>query len=564
MSSSFFQKLGRTSQKSETPTASPIVQVSESRSERAGINGSPSVGRKTDIKFKTVKVTRPIQKPLQSVYSQPSKSYQFDILKRLNKRKRAAAAPEKEKPEREKKPSKEKQPKQKKQSKKESSAKSSEFVTSEDDESEEYSEEEEEEEEEIEANDADQHFGSDTDGEDQITKKHKSVQAFNENRDLLDESAFLEFDKEPKIIHAESLVTAYKSDYEPSFSEDTDDIELEYPGAKGFTEKYKIMTPNKENFDPVADIETNMKIFAKFYVPEEDSKKIFTADLQDCIVRRMKRALKRKSAYAFRSSVDEYNKIVEKYFRAEAADISTSREFLLKSLRIRSNITIVSHDILSQVYARVVSPHVSDLRNYAAFSNNVYGELLPNFVSKLFKDLGMDCSSVFVDLGSGVGNCVLQAALELGCESYGCEMMPRAHELAEVQKTELIERARLWGLKPGQVKLIGDDFVHNDEIKKVLTKSDIVLVNNYAFDAELNGNLIHMFLDLRDGTKIISLKSFVAPGHKVTKHNIESPINLLEVQELEFYSGSVSWTDAPGKYYISTMNRDRLKKYANL
>jgi H3 lysine-79-specific histone-lysine N-methyltransferase len=72
-----------------------------------------------------------------------------------------------------------------------------------------------------------------------------------------------------------------------------------------------------------------------------------------------------------------------------------------------------------------------------------------------------------------------------------------------------------------------------------------------------------MFLDLREGTKIVSLKSFVPPGHNITAHNVESPINLLKVDEREFFTGSVSWTDAPGKYYISTIDRSRITKFLN-
>ncbi|KAK9353111.1 histone methylation DOT1 [Lipomyces doorenjongii] len=223
----------------------------------------------------------------------------------------------------------------------------------------------------------------------------------------------------------------------------------------------------------------------------------------------------------------------------------------------------VAHEILSHIYSRIVSPQVKELRKYTAFSNNVYGELLPAFVSRIFNELELSSHQVFFDLGSGVGNCVLQAALETGCESYGCEIMENAAELADKQAVEFQERLKLWGIKAGSVKLITGDFLKIEEIGEILKKTNLVLVNNYAFDAELNGNLINMFLDLREGTKIVSLKSFVPPGHNITAHNVESPINLLKVDEREFFTGSVSWTDAPGKYYISTIDRSRITKFLN-
>lgn len=42
----------------------------------------------------------------------------------------------------------------------------------------------------------------------------------------------------------------------------------------------------------------------------------------------------------------------------------------------------------------------------------------------------MNQQNVFLDLGSGVGNCVIQAALEYQCKySASCEIMKKANEL---------------------------------------------------------------------------------------------------------------------------------------
>ncbi|CAG8627027.1 7573_t:CDS:2, partial [Scutellospora calospora] len=45
--------------------------------------------------------------------------------------------------------------------------------------------------------------------------------------------------------------------------------------------------------------------------------------------------------------------------------------------------------------------------------------LLPDFVSEILRKTRLNHEQVFVDLGSGVGNVVLQAALEIGAESWG-------------------------------------------------------------------------------------------------------------------------------------------------
>ncbi|MBN6743433.1 hypothetical protein JKG47_23855, partial [Acidithiobacillus sp. MC6.1] len=80
-------------------------------------------------------------------------------------------------------------------------------------------------------------------------------------------------------------------------------------------------------------------------------------------------------------------------------------------------------------------------------------ELLDSVISKILKETKLMSDQVFLDLGSGVGNVVLQAALEVGCESWGCEMMKNAYTLADRQKEEFQARCRLWGGKPGRVRL---------------------------------------------------------------------------------------------------------------
>ncbi|ODQ64612.1 DOT1-domain-containing protein [Nadsonia fulvescens var. elongata DSM 6958] len=321
-----------------------------------------------------------------------------------------------------------------------------------------------------------------------------------------------------------------------------------------FRERYSMVEPSvAAEFRPAAEIDLVIEMVASTFVPTKYAGLIKHPLLEDCILRRARRALKNNNSDEFEKSINEYNDLLKK--------IKSENEQTKLIKDIGSLPQNFVYAMLDQVYSRVVSPEVDELRNYEAFSNNVYGELLPAFMTRIFNLTQIKSTSVFVDLGSGVGNCVLQAALETGCESWGCEMMPHASKLAAKQKAELRQRLKLYGINHGKISLNNQSFVHNDEIQKVLQRVDVLLVNNYAFDGQLNSHLIDMFLDLKDGCKIVSLKSFVPPGHVISEHNIESPLNILEVQRYEFYSSNVSWTDAPGPFYISTVNRSRIQKY---
>lgn len=313
-------------------------------------------------------------------------------------------------------------------------------------------------------------------------------------------------------------------------------------------ESYPIWHPKSSgDYTPLAELRTVMATAATMFTDKELQSKINDPLGGDSIVRRFAKAIKKDDKELLTKTINEFNTLVTGH-RSELRRFDPLKPEM-------------AHEILTMAYCRTVSPRASQLRDYKSFSNNVYGELLPGFCTKIFNETGLTKDGVFVDLGSGVGNVTLQAALEVGCESWGCEIMPLASELAALQKTEVEARAAAWGLPTGKITLLSEDFVNNAQIQGALRRASVVLVNNYAFDGELNNQLLQMFLDLPEGTKIVSLKSFVPPGHTISAHNIESPMNILKVYHREFGHDSVNWSPAAGDYYIAVVDRSRLAAY---
>lgn len=251
----------------------------------------------------------------------------------------------------------------------------------------------------------------------------------------------------------------------------------------------------------------------------------------------------------FKSAVGTYNFAIQDLLKdgALARNLDNIHHLPLKMIRF----------ILQQVYDRTVSPQVDSLKIYKVGSDEVYGELLPPFVSRILTETGLKSNQVFVDLGSGVGNVVLQAALEFGCESWGCEIMHNACELAAKQADEFAARCRLWGLKTGKVHLERGDFTKNEAIKSALRRADVVLVNNEVFSTETNQALRDNFLDLKDGCHIISLKSFALGNDR----NYNDPANLIQNKvHGTFGDNEVSWTSRDGKYFVATKDQEHLNK----
>jgi [histone H3]-lysine79 N-trimethyltransferase len=106
-----------------------------------------------------------------------------------------------------------------------------------------------------------------------------------------------------------------------------------------------------------------------------------------------------------------------------------------------------------------------------------YGELLPRFTSEIANLTGLGPSSTFVDLGSGVGNVLVQLALQTGCSAYGCEMMETPASLADAQIEEAKARWAMWGLDGGRAEAWKGDFCASERVGEVLRKADVVLVN---------------------------------------------------------------------------------------
>ena len=63
--------------------------------------------------------------------------------------------------------------------------------------------------------------------------------------------------------------------------------------------------------------------------------------------------------------------------------------------------------IIEGNYQRVVGPNVVSLKQYEVFSSTVYGELMPYLVHRIVHITGLREESLFLDLGSGLGNVVV-------------------------------------------------------------------------------------------------------------------------------------------------------------
>jgi H3 lysine-79-specific histone-lysine N-methyltransferase len=210
--------------------------------------------------------------------------------------------------------------------------------------------------------------------------------------------------------------------------------------------------------------------------------------------------------------------------------LATWLEQYRPSRREWSELVDMVHD---QAYSRVVAPFSDQLEHHpkhpdevaAAISEkeDAYGELRHAFMSKIIDETSLGPGKTFVDLGSGVGNCVVQAALQAGSKSYGFELLPVPARCARLQVRECQRRWAMWCLKGNLVAEVHEgDFRRHPSVARRLAEADVVLVNNEVFPSSLNMDLTHLFLDLKDGAKIVSLKPFVPDGFRMNESNVST------------------------------------------
>lgn len=309
-----------------------------------------------------------------------------------------------------------------------------------------------------------------------------------------------------------------------------------------YQEEYKVcFEEDCELFNPMAEIGRLIEYSALIYLPQEYREKINTD-----IVPVLNEAFDNSNDELFIETVNSYNKIIRTIPRRDIIDhLCAITEIPVSFI----------HDFLHIVYTRSIHPDASKLRHYAAFSNYVYGELLPSFLTDVYNQCDLGPNKIFMDLGSGVGNCVLQAGLEFGCSlGLGCEIMPDASDLTLIQLKEFNARCKLMGFTVPQFEFrLRESFVNNPRVIELIAQSDVLLINNFLFDSKLNGEVEKLLQHAKVGCKIISLKNLRSLGYTIDFYNIENILSRLDIKKQKFKENSVSWTHRGGEYYISTV-----------
>lgn len=331
-------------------------------------------------------------------------------------------------------------------------------------------------------------------------------------------------------------------------SENKPDIVLNSPvGAKPAIFKWPLTYVTKgQKIDGAEEIIETIRWVSREYI-----------EFKPAIENLLPDQLNLKSYDCIKGLCDKYNKITEL-----VAKMNKGTSVALKTSS-RASQGLLKH-IIQQVYNyAVVEPN--ELNKYSPFSSETYGETSFEFMAQLidrnqFRPRDTD---VFIDMGSGVGHLVLQMAATVKCKKcYGIEIADVPAGYAKLME----ERFKFWMNWHG--KFYTDfELFHGDFFDKnyadIIKNATHILVNNFAFKPEVDHKLKQRFLDLKDGTQILSSKPFCSIKSRVNERNLTDIGSIMHVVEIypDLKKDSVSWTPKPLPYYLHVLDGSRVERY---
>lgn len=225
----------------------------------------------------------------------------------------------------------------------------------------------------------------------------------------------------------------------------------------------------------------------------------------------------------------------------------------------RPSLSLLKHIILKVYNQSVLEPDRLNL--YEPFSPEVYGETSFDFVAQMAQETDFDEDTVFVDLGSGVGQVVLQvAAMTEVKQCIGIEKAETPSCYAERMDKNFRFWMRWYGKSYSDYELIRGDFL-SPENRHLIENASIVFANNFAFGPTVDHQLKQLFQEMRDGSRIISSRAFCPLQFRLTDRTLSDIGAMLHVREVQPKKGSVSWTGKPVSYYLHCIDRTKLQRY---
>uniref|UniRef100_A0A1I8AQF0 Histone-lysine N-methyltransferase, H3 lysine-79 specific n=1 Tax=Steinernema glaseri TaxID=37863 RepID=A0A1I8AQF0_9BILA len=222
---------------------------------------------------------------------------------------------------------------------------------------------------------------------------------------------------------------------------------------------------------------------------------------------------------------------------------------------------------LKQICARAYNRAVTDVsalnKHYEAFSSETYGETSFERLQMIIEEVAPGEDDVFVDLGSGVGQLIVQMAGGSRVKkAVGIEISQLPNKFAKQLEVEFSRLMKWYGKKYRPFVMEHGDFLAPKYRQLITEEATIIFINNFAFTAELDTRIKRELLsELKDGTRIITTKPYALPGRTTNGRHMNDISMILDVKEMRRCDNACSWTSNYVAYYQHTINHSRIELY---
>eukprot|EP00106_Octopus_bimaculoides_P016889 XP_014784331.1 PREDICTED: histone-lysine N-methyltransferase, H3 lysine-79 specific-like [Octopus bimaculoides] len=190
-------------------------------------------------------------------------------------------------------------------------------------------------------------------------------------------------------------------------------------------------------------------------------------DLKEVLENQILQDYDSKSYESMKSLCDRYNKAIDSILQLKGAPRPTH-------MFSRPTTNLLKH-ILQQCYNQAVTDP-EKLNQYEPFSPEVYGETSFELVDQMIRSIQFTEDDYFIDLGSGVGQVVLQVSAATPCKMcYGIEKSEWPATYASNMDKVFVKWMKWYGKKHGQYQLEKGDFL-SDEMKEKINNATYVFL----------------------------------------------------------------------------------------
>ena len=156
-----------------------------------------------------------------------------------------------------------------------------------------------------------------------------------------------------------------------------------------------------------------------------------------------------------------------------------------------------------------------------------YGGMSESFIQEMCERCCVGKDDTFVDIGSGIGQIVIQVAATMGCKSWGYEVVEQRHNHAILLKRTFIDVLR-------DGKVLGVDYVDSlielhcakfQDRSKEISAASVIFFNNFAhYFTQLMDAFVENVGSMKVGTRIVTLSSVHELAKRCSHYNAPSMI----------------------------------------